>query len=78
MTVEGGHPLTVITGSQLVAPTWFWYPAHLALELALSVLLPKEREELLIPHDSLPELTLAFVHTSVPPPIQYEEQEYRA
>lgn len=35
-------PLTIITGSQLVAPAWFWYPAHLTLELALSTLLQVE------------------------------------
>lgn len=60
----------------MVDPTLFWYIVHLTLELALSILLqllPKEWEELLAPHDSLPELTLAFVHTSVSIPISNEE-----
>lgn len=74
-------PLTIIAGSKLVDPTLFWYIAHLTLELALRILLqllPKEWEELLAPHDSLPELTLAFVHTSVSIPILSEEHKYRA
>lgn len=59
------HPsLTIITVSKLVELPLLWYFAHLTLKLALRILLQllaKEREDLLAPHDSLPELT----HTSV-------------
>lgn len=74
-------PLTITAGSKLVEPTFFWYFAHLTLKLAFNILLqllPKEREELLAPHNSLPELTPAFVHTAVCISMLSEEHKHRA